>query len=65
MIDWNKQPRHAVERAAEAGDVGAQTVLRVHQSLDRIESGVNKLRKDILASYDRLEKQLSEAIKSL
>jgi hypothetical protein len=56
-IDWNTQPREAVERAAADGDLLAQSALRITHRLDRLEANA--------AATRQVMRQLDESVDAL
>lgn len=57
-MNWNAEPRDVVEKAAAAGDPDAQTALRIHQSIDRIEANVEGIRTSLYQNRDALQRDL-------
>jgi len=60
MMDWNKEPRSVVERAAAKGDEGAIACLRLHQRLDGVDSAVDGLRIELTGFNERLTSQIND-----
>lgn len=57
-MNWNAEPRDVVELAALAGDLEAQSTIRMHQSLDRISTSMDKLRDSMRSNHDELIRDL-------
>lgn len=60
MTDWNTRPRAEVEAAAKAGDKEAQSCLRIHESIDRIEARMDGFHKEMTESFDEMNQRIDK-----